>query len=652
MPNSNNTDLNRRRLLGSLASATAATAVGTGTATATSNGAKPDRLIVGTRGKRGANAAKNKAKSVHRELDFGDIGRAVAGEFPEQAKKGLKNRPDVRYIEPDLQAAALGESTPWGIDRVDADQAQNAGYTGNGADIAILDTGIDKDHPDLQANLGAGKAFAGSTWDDDNGHGSHCAGTAGAVDNNKDVIGVGNDVTLHAVEVLASDGWGSYSDIAAGIEYTANQGWDVASMSIGGSSSSSTMADAIQYATDNGVLCVAAAGNNGPCTDCVMYPARHPEVVAVSAMTSSDSLASYSCTGPEIDLIAPGSNVNSTVPGGTAYYSGTSMACPHVSGAAGVLMANGYSNTEARDRLLQTAEDVGLGDTDQGSGLLDVESAIGDQNTNMIGEAGTISADENWTTVTLDGSYTDPVVVTSVGTFNDSDPAHSRVRNAGSGSFEVRLEEWEYQDGAHSIETVQYIVVEAGEHNTEAGVPLVAGTATANGSNWTTVSFSPSWEPQSHIYTQMMTNNDPTPVSTRITRTGAGTLDVSCHEEESNVSGSSWVNDHADETVGFIATKPIYRGNNDDPGESIASSIPTDAWTTNEFNRTYSTAPVTVARMQSFFGGNTVDLRMKDFSASSFEVKAQEEQSLNDEVTHVPEYVATLAFESGPISSA
>jgi hypothetical protein len=222
----------------------------------------------------------------------------------------------------------------------------------------------------------------------------------------------------------------------------------------------------------------------------------------------------------------------------------------------------------------------------------------------------------------------------------------------GSGSFEVKLEEWAYQDGAHSAETVQYIVVEAGEHRTEAGVPLVAGTTTANGSGWTTVNFSASWKPQSQVYTQVMTNNDVTPTSTRITRAGAGTFDVSCHEEEANGSDSSWTNGHADETVGFIATQPMDRAGNDGPGESIASSIPTDAWTTNEFNRTYSVAPVTVARMQSFFGGNTTDLRMRNLSASSFEVQAQEEQSLDDEVAHVPEYVATLALESGPISSA
>jgi hypothetical protein len=108
-----------------------------------------------------------------------------------------------------------------------------------------------------------------------------------------------------------------------------------------------------------------------------MYPARHPDVIAVSATDANDDLAYFSCTGPEIDIAAPGYSVLSTVRGGTAYYSGTSMACPHVSGAAGLLMANGYSNTEARARLEETAEDIGLGSNEQGNGLLDVEAAMG-----------------------------------------------------------------------------------------------------------------------------------------------------------------------------------------------------------------------------------------------------------------------------------
>jgi hypothetical protein len=303
--------------------------------------------------------------------------------------------------------------------------------------------------------------------------------------------------------------------------------------------------------------------------------------------------------------------------------------------------------------LEETAEDIGLGSNEQGNGLLDVEAALGDkQNTDMIGEAGTVSVDENWTTVSLSGSYTDPVVVTSVGTYNDPDPVHARVRNAQSGSFEVRLEEWEYQDGVHSPEAVQYIVMEAGEHDTEAGMSVLAGKASVDGS-WTTVTFSTNWGAQSHVYTQVMSTNDSTPTSTRVTRAGKGQFDVICQEEETNRSGSDTsMNDHATETVGFITTQPQPRGNNAGVGESVASSLPSDQWSTNSLQESYTTTPVVVHRMQSYFGRNTTDLRTRNLSTSSFDIVAQEEQSRDTETGHVPEYVATMAFESGPINQA
>ncbi len=295
----------------------------------------------------------------------------------------LQQRSDVRYVEENGQMHALAQSTPWGVDRVNATDAHDGGTTGTGADIAILDTGIDSDHPDLQANLGAGKAFAtcsgtcNEDWDDDAGHGTHCAGTADAVDNSEGVVGVSTDATLHAVKVLSGSGSGSYSDIAAGIEYVADQGWDVASLSLGGSQSS-VVTDAVQYAYNRGVLLVAAAGNSGPCSDCVSYPAAEPECIAVSATNNSDGLASFSSTGSEVEIAAPGANINSTyVGGGYNTLSGTSMACPHVAGAGGLLMSEGYANTEARQQLTDTAEDIGLSDNEQGAGLLDGAAALG-----------------------------------------------------------------------------------------------------------------------------------------------------------------------------------------------------------------------------------------------------------------------------------
>jgi subtilisin len=629
----------------------------------------PDRVVVGTDTRAAADEAAKRAREVRHKLDFGDHGMAVAGRFPEPARTGLANRPDVRYVEPDATFEAIGESLPWGVDRIDADTVHDGGTTGDGAHIAIVDTGIDSDHPDLVDNLGAGKAYVeagtdydgsgcsgnGNTshepWDDDNDHGTHCAGTAAGVANDEGVIGVAPGATLHAVKALSCSGTGYLSDIAAGIEYTANQGWDVASLSLGSSSDASTLQDACRYAADEGVLVVAAAGNDGPCSDCVSYPAAYDSVVAVSATDSSDELASFSSTGPEIDVAAPGSSILSTVPGGTAYFSGTSMACPHVSGVGGLLLANGYSGSEARSALQNNTEDIGLSSSDGGNGLLDANAATGDIQS-MIGEAGTISIDENWTTVSLEGSYTDPVVVTSVGTFNDPDPVHARVRNAGSGSFEVRLEEWAYQDGAHGSETVGYVVMEAGAHSTAAGMKVVAGTATANGGGWTTVTFSPTWNAQSHAYTQVMSQNDPTAVSTRITRTGESQFDVICQEEESNqTGGSSWTNDHADETIGFVVTQP-RAGGVGGPGESIASSLSTDDWSTSSLQDSYTRTPTMVHRMQSFFGRNTADVRTRNVSSSTFDIMTQEERSSDSEARHVREYVATMAFEPGAIDAA
>jgi len=398
------TDVNvKRRLVLRAVGAGAAGVAGAGMASA----ARPTGHVVGTSSPAATRAAERAADSVRHTLDFGDIGRAVAGVFPEGRLDALRRRSEVRYVEEDGTMHAIdgedgharapggdpgppgggGETSqtlPWGVDRVDAEVAHANGETGSGADIAIIDTGIDDDHPDLQANVGAGKAFVDCRgrncnypWSDDDDHGTHCAGIADAVDNSEGVVGVSTKATPHAVKVLDNTGSGSFSDVAAGIEYTADQGWDVGSMSLGASSGSQTVKDACQYAYDNGVFLVAAAGNSGPCTDCVGYPAAYSTVVAVGSTASDDSLSDFSSTGPEVELAAPGSNIESTVIGGYDTFSGTSMACPHVSGAGAQLMANGYTNSETRSQLKSTAEDVGLSSNESGAGLLDAAAALG-----------------------------------------------------------------------------------------------------------------------------------------------------------------------------------------------------------------------------------------------------------------------------------
>lgn len=265
--------------------------------------------------------------------------------------------------------------------------AYENGYDGAGADVAVLDTGIDSDHPNLQANLGKGKAFVecsgcnGNTcnypWDDDHDHGSHVSGVACATPSCECRIGVAPEATLHAVKVFDCNGQGSYSDIAAGLRWVADQGYDVANMSFGSSSGSATLHDAVKYAHDNGVTQVAAAGNDGPCTDCIAYPAKYDEVIAVGSVDCNDFLSAFSSTGPEMELVAPGEDVYSTIPGGCDRYTGTSVAAPFVSGAAALLRVNGYGHGEARKRLQDTAEDIGLSSNEQGYGLVDVAAAVG-----------------------------------------------------------------------------------------------------------------------------------------------------------------------------------------------------------------------------------------------------------------------------------
>ncbi|PSP80857.1 serine protease [Halobacteriales archaeon QS_1_68_20] len=425
--------------------------------------------------------ARRKANAVTHEFDFGEIGKAVAGEFPAEAIEGLRKNPNVQYVEEDrVKYHAYAQTVPWGIDRVDADVVHANGETGQGADIAILDTGIDSDHPDLQANIQGGRAFGdiycGSAgggcrfggspndntchyeWDDDNDHGTHCAGIADAVDNSEGVVGVSNEANLWAGKVLDGCGSGSLSAIAAGIEWAADQGFDVASMSLGASSGDQTLKDAVQYAQNKGVLLVAAAGNDGPCSDCVGYPAAYSEVVAVSSTDSDDTLSDFSSTGPEVELAAPGGEIYSTIPGGYDTFSGTSMACPHVSGAGAQLMADGYTNSEARRQLKDTAEDLGLASNEQGSGLLDVEAATGGGGDNTAPSCSVVNPADGDTvsgTVTVqvdaaDSEDSDDSLDVEVAI--DGGTYQTASYNSTSGYYEYDWDTTGVSDGDHTVD--------------------------------------------------------------------------------------------------------------------------------------------------------------------------------------------------------
>jgi subtilisin len=282
-----------------------------------------------------------------------------------------------------------GQPIPWNIAMVNAPAAWRR-TTGRGVKVAVLDTGIDQDHPDL--TVAGGVSFIGgvSSWDDDHGHGTHCAGTVAARNNPVGVVGVAPNASLFAVKVLNGGGSGSLSGIVAGMAWATQQRMDVISMSLGSNVSNpdAPCLTAYQRAAEDflatGGVIVAAAGNNGTeFNRWVGQPARCPGYIAVAAVDRDANVAGFSSFGPGnvVALAAPGVAINSTFKGGGYRESnGTSMACPHVAGAAALLkeMNPGWDAAQIRTRLTATARDLGPTGADEksGAGLLDCSRAV------------------------------------------------------------------------------------------------------------------------------------------------------------------------------------------------------------------------------------------------------------------------------------
>ncbi len=256
--------------------------------------------------------------------------------------------------------------------------------------IAVIDTGVDYTHPDLKSNMWVnskeipnngidddangyiddvyGYDFANSDSDpmDGNGHGTHCSGTIGAVHNNQTgVSGVMADVSIMAVKFLGDDGSGSLEGAIKAIDYATMMDVDLMSNSWGGGGRSEALLEAIQRASDKGIIFTAAAGNSSSNNDATpSYPASYqtPNMVSVAALTAQNGLASFSSYGrTSVHIAAPGHNILSTVNGGKYdVYSGTSMATPHVSGVLGLLLAKEgrIPHEIMRERLTMTGVPV------------------------------------------------------------------------------------------------------------------------------------------------------------------------------------------------------------------------------------------------------------------------------------------------------
>jgi thermitase len=300
------------------------------------------------------------------------------------------------YVEPNMRVQAEfvpndpDWSLQWGPQKIEADWAWNTTVGSNSILVAVVDTGIDYDHPDLAANyvpLGYNWVNGNSDPRDDFGHGTHCAGIIAAVtDNGVGISGLAQ-VRIMSEKVLDSSGYGYWDWVAQGIIHAADQGANIISMSLGGYGDSELVHEAVQYAYDKGVLVVAAAGNDD--TNTKLYPAGYPEVVSVAATDEYDSKAWLSNWGDWIELSAPGVDIYSTLPTypvtldaglNYGYLSGTSMACPHVAGVAALAWSLHPSKTRdwLRLWLRSTADDLGDPGFDQyyGYGRIDARNAV------------------------------------------------------------------------------------------------------------------------------------------------------------------------------------------------------------------------------------------------------------------------------------
>lgn len=302
-----------------------------------------------------------------------------------------------------MRSNDTGRSRQWALSRLKAESVWSATTGGASrrkgnrqATVAVVDTGVAA-HVDLGSNRLAGRDFVdpGTSATDPNGHGTHVAGIVAAIANNRrGVAGLAPHARILPVRVLDADGSGTTDVIARGVVWATDQGAQVINMSLAATQSDTALLKAVQYAQRQGVLVVAAAGNDGQ--GCFLfgcptqYPAAYTDVVGVGAVTSSLSRASFSSFGSWVDIAAPGDVILSTIPSsqrlggdcdGRRYcaLSGTSMASPYVAAAAALAYSErGWRGTRIASRLFSTATDLGSSGRDDsyGYGLVNPAALI------------------------------------------------------------------------------------------------------------------------------------------------------------------------------------------------------------------------------------------------------------------------------------
>ncbi len=289
----------------------------------------------------------------------------VTANIPAKNVETLKNNKNILFIEQDIKVHTNVQTQDWGINKVSAPVAWSNGFTGKGIKIGVIDTGI-ASHEDILVSGGVSVVDYTTQYEDDQGHGTHVAGIISSENNEIGNVGIAPDSEVYSIKALDSNGSGNLSDIINGIDWAITNDMDIINMSLGTNTDASSLKLAVDTAYQNGVLVVAAAGNdarkNGS-GDTVDYPARYESVIAVGATTQDDRRAYFSSTGSTVEVSAPGTDIYSTyLYNSYQVLSGTSMATPYVAGMAALLMEENptLTHTQIRKLLQQNTKDLGV----------------------------------------------------------------------------------------------------------------------------------------------------------------------------------------------------------------------------------------------------------------------------------------------------
>ncbi|WP_017318960.1 S8 family peptidase [Mastigocladopsis repens] len=394
-------------------------------------------------------------------------------------------------------------SNNWGADLVNAPEAWAQGYTGQDVVVAVLDTGVDYTHDDLNDNIWTNSSEIADNGKDDDGngyiddvygwsfadnnnntldnsdygHGTHVAGTIAGENNGFGVTGIAYDSKIMPVKVMDDQGSGSYSWVSQGIYYAVNNGADVINLSLGSDYPNSTLEEAIEYASSKGVVVVMAAGNDGDSQP--GYPAGYADTtgIAVGAVDQNNNMADFSNQAGTNELTyvtAPGVDVYSTVPGNNyASYSGTSMATPHVAGVVALMLSGNQSltDTQVRQMISETAVDSTKTASSSSNDFVTQSNLVtssfhvtqyqdsslwaGKTSTSQdqLNDVNNVQTSSFSTSSTL--NHNDMSLSSSLGsrflsyqTITDSDVKYSTFDNSGTNSEEMLGEYWEWLDNS------------------------------------------------------------------------------------------------------------------------------------------------------------------------------------------------------------